>query len=109
MRIVEYKMIIKDSGEKTHPMFIKDFGYFFNDKTYIGVIPEEEDLDYYIPLDQIKVLSLNDLIDRSKTEQFKPSSFNRICDENGVVLDLDSLTNFITEWWNKKVLTDGNH
>ena len=103
MRIVEYKLEMKDNGEKNHPMWMLNGGYFPNEKTYIGVIPDEEDVDYFIPNDRFTVLTLEELVQRSIIEQNKPGSFNRLTTIEGMVLNDEGVTNYITEWWNSFV------
>jgi hypothetical protein len=100
MRIVEYKMVINDRGEKTMPSWMLDGGYFFNDRTYVGVLPKDEDTDYYIPSDQYKVLTLQQLTDRSIAEQNKEGSANRITNEEGEVLDDEGVALYMSEFWN---------
>ncbi len=103
MRIVEYKMVINDIGNKVMPSWMLDGGYFFNEITYVGILPEDSDVNYYIPLDQYILLTLEELINRSILEQNKEDSQNRITNNKGEVLDNEGVTDFITKWWNSVV------
>jgi hypothetical protein len=64
MKIVEYKKH-KINGQIDTPEFIEFGGFFFNpnDNTYIGVISEDDDREYYVP-DSLTVLTKEQLIDR---------------------------------------------
>ena len=107
MRIIEYKLEIKENGDKDHPAWVvhadNHFGLFPNEKTYIGAIPEDEDADYFIPSDRFTLVTLEELIQRSIAEQNKEDSVNRITNAEGEVLDDEGVTSFITEWWNSVV------
>lgn len=107
MRIIEYKLEIKEDGSKYHPAWImhegSQYGLFSNEKTYIGAIPEEDDIDYFIPNDRFTFVTLEELVQRQVAEQNKEGSVNRITDDEGEVLDNEGVTSYITTWWNSLV------
>ena len=102
MRVVEYKLEWKPGNFKEAPDYIRDGGYWPNGKSLVGVIPLEEDLDYYIPSDAITELSLEQLITRCVAEQKNPGSWDRQTDSEGNVLTDEQLTDEVTDWWNEK-------
>jgi hypothetical protein len=85
MKIVEYKKH-KINGQIDTPEFIEFGGFFFNptNNTYIGVISEDDDREYYVP-DSLNVLTKEELIDRQ-------SSIN-----DGSISDVD-------RWYNQFIL-----
>lgn len=103
MRVIEYKLEIKENGEKYHPAWIMHegnlYGLFSNEKTYIGAIPEEDDTDYFIPSDRFTVLTLEGLVARQIAEQSKKGSVNRIADDEGNVLNDEGVRDHISTWW----------
>jgi hypothetical protein len=100
MRVVEYKLVWKPGNHKETPDYIRDGGYWSNGKSLVAVIPNEQDLDYYIPNDAVTELTLQELIDRCIAEQNKPGSFDRQTDVEGNVLNDTQLTELVTDWWN---------
>lgn len=64
MKIVEYKNH-KIDGQIVMPEFVEFGGFFFDPKTktYIGVIDEDEECEYYVP-NTLKMLTKEQLIDR---------------------------------------------
>ena len=104
MRVIEYKLEIKEDGSKYHPAWVmhdgNQFGLFPNEKTYIGVIPEEDDTDYFIPNDRFIVITLEELIERSIKEQNKEGSVNRLTDIEGNVLNEEGVRDCVSTWWN---------
>ena len=77
MQIVEYKKYKTREGQIVNPEWLTYSGFFYNsaDKTYIGVIDDEDDREYYVP-DTVSVLTKLELITRynSLSEEDKTAS-----------------------------------
>lgn len=104
MRIVEYKFILDDNGNKIKPSYILDGGYFTNHNSQIALVPEEDDLDYYIPTDAIKVLTLEQFIARGIAEQNREGSQERHVNTDNSIMSDEELTMYLTNWWNNKIV-----
>ena len=90
-RIIIYKLVINEHGNKSIPGFVSDGGYFIDSGSMIGV--SKDDTDIYIPSD-IATLSNQQFIDRIVSMSLQDSS----CRE----LTADQKTDIANKWLNEK-------
>ena len=64
MKAIEYKLN-KVNGASIHPDWVEFTGFFFDGatKTYVGVVLDESDRDYYVP-DTVVELTQEDIATR---------------------------------------------
>ena len=93
----------KPGNYKETPEYIRNGGYFSNGKSLIAIVPEEEDLDYFIPAGAITELTLEEFIVRGITEQNKEGSVDRITNEDDDIMTDEELTTYLTDWWNENI------
>lgn len=101
MKVVEYKKIISETGSVINPPWIVYGDMFFRelDKTYVGLVLNEDERDYYIP-DTVTYLTIDDLVDRlAPFHKERPFSIKT----DGVRSPVENVSDFVDYWWNKYI------
>ena len=96
-KFYEYKLHMKSDGVN-HPDFVLNGGYFWNGKTYIAVIPDETERNYYVP-DTLVELSLEDLKNRARYIQHNISHDKIVDPTDYHVLTDQEVDLYVTNWY----------
>jgi len=107
MKVVEYKKHISEDGRLIDPPWLVVPSMFYDEdtKTYVGLVLDESDRDYYIP-DTVTVLTKVDLIERlTKLHAQRPFRKKILVDDVLQRVEAESAEDYVEYWWNKQSLT----
>ena len=92
----------KFQGNLVHPDWIEDGGYFWNGKTYIGIIDDDESRLYYVP-DTLTEMLKSELKTRVIDQQSNTQVTDKITNKDGSLMNEQELKEYIDQWWTEKV------
>lgn len=93
MKIVEYKLNIGSAGT-FHPPYIIEHAFYDNvSKTYLGVVLDESDRDYWIP-DTLVVLTEDEAVERCVS-----GNVNRVLSPGANGLTDEQLEQAVRDWF----------
>jgi hypothetical protein len=99
-KVIEYKKHIESSGLVNPPwIIVGDIWYDESTKTYVGIVLDESEREYYVP-DTVQYLTKENLCDRLR-EKHDEQPFRMKID--GVRVPADTIEEFIDHWWSKHI------
>lgn len=89
-------------GALTHPDWVENGGHFWNGSTYIAIIPNYDQRNYYVP-DTLVELSKADVLNRLIERQHSDIVTDKITNLLNQMMSDNELSNYVDQWWAENV------
>lgn len=89
-------------GALVHPDWIEDGGYFWNGSTYLAVIHDDSERNYYVP-DTLVEFNKEDVLSRLIERQHNNIVTDKITNSSDEIMSDYELSEYVDQWWFKNV------
>jgi hypothetical protein len=100
-KVYEYRMH-RVQGSLNHPDWVEDGGHFWNGSTYLAVIPDDSQRNYYIP-DTLIELNKADVLARLIERQHSDIVSDKITNSFNEIMSNNELADYVDQWWSTNV------